>query len=166
MSFALIIIGLAAVMTALNNTWKTAPDGGKGLFPQLAADFFTEGYLYWVSALVIVGFVGYVPQLRKPADAFLVLILVAMLLKNGGFFAQFETAIQGTAGSANPVQPANAVSNIGGTGINFNGVTFTNPSNTGAYQPSNLGAALLANSGVGTVAPNTTPNTGVYPPSF
>jgi hypothetical protein len=42
MSFALIVIGLAAVMTALNNTWKTARDGGRLPYTHTCGDATQE----------------------------------------------------------------------------------------------------------------------------
>ena len=145
MSFALIVIGLAAVMTALNNTWKTAPDGGPGLFPQIAKDFFTEGYLYWVAALVIVGFVGYIPQLRKPADAFLTLILVAMILKNGGVFQQFESAVQNVSSDVGSAAPPSS-----------NAAATTTTAATGLFSGP-LGAILLNQQAALGAEPLTTP---------
>jgi hypothetical protein len=93
MPFVLITVGVAIFITALNNTWKQ-------FGAQVYKDMFGAtggGFVYWAAALVIVGFIGYIPQLKKPADFFLVLIIVGLLLKNKGFFQQLQ---QGLAGGA------------------------------------------------------------------
>lgn len=95
MPFALITIGILLLVTALNNT---APAFAK----QVSKDMFSEdgGFIYWVAALVIVGLLGYVPSLKKPADLFMLLIIVAMLLKNSNFFQQFQQGIAGIGAAA------------------------------------------------------------------
>jgi hypothetical protein len=120
MPFALLTIGLMILVTALNNTW---PQFGK----QVYQDIFTEsgGFLYWVAALVIVGFIGYIPSLRKPADTFIVLILVAMILKNGGFFSQLQSAL---AGGATGATGSSGGSTGGSTTSSSSGNIFNFPS--------------------------------------
>jgi hypothetical protein len=152
MPFALLTIGAVLIITGINNTWQKGPGGqGNGLFPQLYQDIFTEsgGYLYWVSALVIVGFIGYIPQLRKPADAFMTLILVAMILKNNGFFAQLESALQN-------VSSTNAVNTAPGTGsvvVNNSGTTASGlPFDAASPVTSQQFQSFLAANGIGGAA--------------
>lgn len=97
MSFALLIIGLMLVTVAVRNTQDTFVKLVKGDFSG-PANFF-----WWVAALLIIGFIGYVPKLRPLSDGLLVLILLALVLSRGkptntggGFFNQVVLALKGT----------------------------------------------------------------------
>ena len=95
MPFALITIGVLIFFTALNGT-------AGALGKQVYADLFSEdgGFVYWVAGIVIVGLIGYVPSLKKPSDLFMVLIILAMLLQNKGFFTQLQAGLQGGPGGS------------------------------------------------------------------
>lgn len=88
MPFALIVIGVLLFVTGMKGTWKQF--GG-----ELYTDLFTgsPSFVVWFIALLVVGMIGYIPGAKKPADAFMALIIVAMVLKNGGLFQNFQAAI-------------------------------------------------------------------------
>ena len=88
MPFALVFVGLVLIVV-----------GAKGTHREFGAaiveDFTGQGnFIWWIAAIGAVGALGYVPQLRKFSIAFMSLILVAMLLNNGGFFQKFTEALQ------------------------------------------------------------------------
>lgn len=117
MPFALITIGVVIFATALNGTFR--PFGS-----QLYKDLFTNSppFIYWAAALVVVGLIGYIPQVKKPADWFMVLIIVGIILANGGFFTQLQQALANPQG-INPGggTTSTAASNAAGTtGVNLN----------------------------------------------
>lgn len=95
MPFAFLIVGLVLIITGVKGT-------SKDLLTLLKGDIQgTNGYLYWLVAILAVGSVGYIPSLKTVSRAFLVLILVALVLKEGnpqsaggGFFAQFTAALK------------------------------------------------------------------------
>jgi hypothetical protein len=65
---------------------------------QLKGDLVgTDSYLVWLGAILLIGAVGYVDELRPISHAFLILVLIVLLLSNGGFFSQLETQFQGVA---------------------------------------------------------------------
>lgn len=108
MPFALVTVGVLLFLSAINNTW---PALGK----QFYADLFSEdgGFVYWAAGLVIVGLIGYIPSLKRPSDLFMVLIILAMLLQNKGFFGELQAGLQAGTGaasgtSANAATPAAA----------------------------------------------------------
>jgi len=112
MSFALFLIGITLLTVAVRNT--------QDVFVQLIKGDFTGpgNFFWWIAAIVLIGAIGFVPKLKPVSDAFLVLILLALILTRGspsfpggGVFSQFVKALQGTQ--------------IGGasTTINFPGVT-------------------------------------------
>lgn len=67
---------------------------GEDVSKLLQGDLTGKGsFVPWVLAILAVGAVGYIDELRPVSDAFLVLLLVVLLLSNGGFFDKFfETA--------------------------------------------------------------------------
>lgn len=98
MPFALLLIGLVLVVSGVKNTLGE-------LATTVKSDFSGEGnFFYWITAIGAVGAVGYIPSARTFSRMFLTLILVAMVLSNRGFFAQFGAAI----GSITAPAPASA----------------------------------------------------------
>lgn len=136
MPFALIVIGVLIFATALNNTWRQF--GG-----QVYKDLFSEdgGFVYWVAGITIVGLIGYVPSLKKPSDLFMVLIIIAMLLQNKGFFQQLQSGLQ-----AGP----------GGSTASGTGSTSTAAPTSGLFSGP-LGSILLAQQAASGNEPLTTP---------
>lgn len=100
MAIVLLIIGAIMVTAAVRNT--VATNGAvEGLGPLLAGDFTGQNnYVYWLIAIFVIGAIGYIPSAKNFSNVFLVLIIVALFLSNGGFFAQFQSAISGTTTNA------------------------------------------------------------------
>lgn len=136
MPFALITIGVLIFFSALNNT-------AGALGKQLYADLFSEdgGFVYWVAGIIIVGLIGYIPSLKKPSDLFMVLIIIAMLLQNKGFFQQLQTGLQNG--------PSGATTAGGGT-------TQSSQPTSGLFSGP-LGSILLAQQAASGTEPLTTP---------
>lgn len=92
MSFALLIIGIVLLVSAIRNTQA-------GLVAVLRSDFTgPNNFTYWVIALIVIGAIGYVDKLKPLSDGLLVLIIVALFLSKGGFFNQFQSALKTTTG--------------------------------------------------------------------
>jgi hypothetical protein len=91
MALSLIVIGLLLVISAVQNTQGT-------LFTTVRQDMTgPDNFIQWIAALALVGAIGYVPKLRGFSIALLALVLLAIFLRNGtGFFAQLQSALQGT----------------------------------------------------------------------
>lgn len=63
---------------------------------QLASDMTGAGsYIDWIAAIVIIGMIGYVPNLETASRALLGLILLGFLVSNKGVFTQFQQALSG-----------------------------------------------------------------------
>lgn len=72
---------------------------------QLGKDFGAgSSFLSWAAAIVILGALGYVPALHRVSTLALGLVIVVMVLKNGGLFQQLSNVI------TSPPQPAPAIS--------------------------------------------------------
>lgn len=86
-----LVIGILLIVSAINN--KT------GQLTQLVAGDLTgsngsESFIVWALALVVIGMIGYVKALKPVSNAFLALVLIVMVLRNGGFFDKFTQALE------------------------------------------------------------------------
>jgi hypothetical protein len=98
MPFVLIFVGLVLVIAAIEGTEQA-------LGAQLKKDFSGQGsFLLWAAAIVAVGSIGYVPELKKFSDTFLVLLLVSLLFSNPAALGNIASEIQSAA--ASPVRRA------------------------------------------------------------
>lgn len=94
MPFAFLIVGIVLVVSGVKGT---SPD----LLSLAKGDLLGKNsYTYWILSILLIGSVGYIPALRNLSRAFLVLILLVLVLKEGnptasggGFFKQFQNAI-------------------------------------------------------------------------
>ena len=118
MPFALLVIGVIILISAIRNTHKQ-------LGAQLVKDFTGSGsFLVWIAAIAIIGMLGYIPKFETPSRAFLGLILLAMFLSNKGFFTQFNAAIRGGPAQVQATQeptingpaPVKLIGGSGGSG--------------------------------------------------
>jgi hypothetical protein len=66
-----------------------------------------NNYIYWSIAILGIGAVGYIKELKPFATALLVLVVVVLFLDSKGVFTQFVSAINSTQ-SASSTTPANA----------------------------------------------------------
>lgn len=128
MAFLFTIVGLLMIVTGVKGTY--AQFGA-----QVASDFTgSQPFTYWVAAVLGVGAVGYVDALRTVSRLFLALILVAMVLHNGGFFDKLTAALK--AGPQAP-QGSGAPASSGASATSLN-----SPSSTaGATGAPNTGSA-------------------------
>src|SRR5882672_3183004 len=107
MPFSFVFVGLIMIVSGLKGT-----QGALG--SQIVKDFTGDrNFLYWFLAIGLIGSVGYVESLRSISRTFLVLIIVSMILKNGGVFAKLQEAI--TKGPLSPPKPAASASASSGT---------------------------------------------------
>lgn len=108
MPLILILIGLLLVVSGIQNSQAA-------LGKQLVKDFSGPGnFFYWIAALLIIGVVGYAKPFQQPSRVFMVLLLLALLLNNRGFFANLTTALQSAGQSMGSVAGSKAGSITGG----------------------------------------------------
>lgn len=102
MPFALVTFGLIMIVVGAKGTH--AQFGA-----QLKADFTGPGnFTYWLASIGAVGAVGYVNPFREFSHAFMALIIIAMVVHNGGVFDKLSEAI--AKGPLAPSQPSYAPS--------------------------------------------------------
>jgi hypothetical protein len=89
MPFALLIIGAVLLVSGVRNT----TGGQNGLFALLTSDFTDTGqgsFTHWILAILVIGMIGYIDSLQKLSRMFLVLVIISMVVSNGGFFQKFN----------------------------------------------------------------------------
>lgn len=90
MPFILIVAGVVLLIAAVRNTQQD-------LFLLLAKDFTGKNnFIYWVLAILIIGAVGYIPRLKPVSDGFLILVILTLFIRKGGFFDAFTQQIADT----------------------------------------------------------------------
>jgi hypothetical protein len=106
--FAFIIVGVVLVISGVKGTSSQLLSLVKG---DLTG---TNNYLYWIVAILIIGSIGYIPSFKSLSHAFLALVLVVLVLKEGnpnsgggGFFQEFQSALQ-------KISSSNSASTVGG----------------------------------------------------
>lgn len=87
MPFALLIVGIILLVSAVRNTQGD-------LYTLVKGDFSgPNNYLYWVVSILIIGAVGYIDTLRPISRMFLVLVIVVLFLSHGGVFQQLNSQL-------------------------------------------------------------------------
>ena len=96
MPFVFMFLGLALLTVAVRGTHKEAAD-------LLRSEWTGPGsFMPWALAIFILGGLSYVPIIRPLMRAFLLLVILVIVLKNGaGLFDRFNEQIK-LAGAASP----------------------------------------------------------------
>lgn len=95
MPFVLLAVGILFLVVAVKGT--------QGDFYALLKSEIvgTNSFIPWIAAIIVLGLAGYIKPIRPITHAFLVLVILVMVLANGGkVFGQFNQAV------ANPVAPS------------------------------------------------------------
>ena len=91
MPFAFIILGSVFLVSGVRGT-------GKQLITLIKGDFTgANNFAYWLLSILVIGAIGYVPELKPISRGFMALVILVLFLKNGdtqgaggGFFEQFQ----------------------------------------------------------------------------
>ena len=91
MPFAFLAAGILLVIVGVR-------DKQNELFSLLKDDFggsgsFTQSYIAWLVAILLIGSLGYIKPFRTISNAFLVLVILVLFISNRGFFARFNQAL-------------------------------------------------------------------------
>lgn len=91
MPFAIAIVGAVLLLVAVRNT--------HGQLATLLKDDFTGsqgavGFIVWIGAILAIGALGYVPQLKTASRMLLTLVFLGLLIKNRGVFDNIVNAIK------------------------------------------------------------------------
>ena len=87
MPLVLIFLGVLLIVAAYRGTQDD-------LFELLKGDFVgSQNSFYWIVSIFVVGAVGYIPRMKPISDAFLVLILLMLFIRNDSFFSRFNEQV-------------------------------------------------------------------------
>lgn len=90
MPFLFIVAGLVMIISAVKGTQNN-------LLGLLKADVTGKNnFIYWTLAILGIGAIGYVKELKPLATAMLVLVVIVLFLDSKGVFTQFVSAINST----------------------------------------------------------------------
>lgn len=113
MSFVFLIIGAILVDAGVRGTTEDSVNGngdGRGLFPLVKGDI--DQFFMWFLAILLIGAVGYIKDLRVFANSLLALVIIVMFVSKKGsanvsvpFFGAVEKffASQPSSAAAIPV---------------------------------------------------------------
>jgi hypothetical protein len=88
MPFALATIGLLLIIAGARGTYGD-------LKKLLVSDFTGENnFFYWIASIGAVGTIGYIPDFEKFSRTFIALIIIAMIIRQEGFFDKFVSALK------------------------------------------------------------------------
>jgi hypothetical protein len=97
MIFGLLVLGTLLIASGLKGTEHK-------LGQQIANDMLgTDGFIGWIAAFGAIGALGYIPKLEQPSRYMLALLLVVIVVRNGGVFQNAMQALQ-TAAANGPAQ--------------------------------------------------------------
>lgn len=108
MPIAFIIFGIFLVVASVR--WN---QGGNQVWTLLGSDLQgksvttgkqTGNFFAWAAAIILIGAVGYIDELKPVANTMLALVIVVLLLSNNGFFAQLQKDVTAKATPANAQQ--------------------------------------------------------------
>jgi UDP-N-acetylmuramyl pentapeptide phosphotransferase/UDP-N-acetylglucosamine-1-phosphate transferase len=102
MAFVFIIVGTVFLIAGVRGTQTQ-------LWTLLQKDFSPQeqqqgqhSFLAWFAAIMIIGAIGYIDDLKELSRAFLVLIIIVLFLSNNGFFAQIQKIETGSGNNGTP----------------------------------------------------------------
>lgn len=103
MPYMFLLSGLILVIAAVRGTQAD-------LLTLLKGDITGKNnFIYWIISILIIGAVGYIPNLKPVSRAFLALVIIVLFLQNkGGVFAQFTQALNSTQNKTTATTGANA----------------------------------------------------------
>jgi hypothetical protein len=77
------------------------------LYSLVKGDFSgPNSFIYWMTAIVVLGALGYIKGLEQFSKLFLILVLIVLFLDNGGFFNKFQTYLHSTTTATAPTATA------------------------------------------------------------
>lgn len=88
------VFGILGILFIVSGVRGTVTGSNPNLVGLVKSDLTGQpNYTEWMAAILVLGALGYINQLRSLSRAFMALVIIRLLLDNRGFFAQFEKQI-------------------------------------------------------------------------
>jgi uncharacterized membrane protein YgcG len=111
---------------------------------QLGADFGQGSKFWaWAAAIVILGALGYAPGLKKIGWLPLTLVVLVMILANGGFYARFASLVANPPKAA-PAVPLSQYGSSGSSSSSGSGSSSSSSSSSGSELSTLASVASIA----------------------
>jgi hypothetical protein len=121
MPIALVIIGVFLLVAAVrwnsggNQVWTLLQSDLQG--KSVATGKQSGSFFAWAAAIILIGAVGYVDELKPVANTMLALVIVVLLLSNNGFFAQLQKDITTKPSATNTTASTAGATQLLGTAL-------------------------------------------------
>lgn len=90
-----ILFGLFGLILIVAGTRGRVNSGSPSLVSLVKDDFTgTNPFWKWMLAILLIGAIGYIPNLRPISRGFMVLVIVVFLLSNQGLFTQLTNTFK------------------------------------------------------------------------
>jgi UDP-N-acetylmuramyl pentapeptide phosphotransferase/UDP-N-acetylglucosamine-1-phosphate transferase len=96
MAFVFIIVGVVFLIAGVRGTQDQLWSLLQGDFSPSKQQQGQHSFLAWFAAIMVIGAIGYIDDLKELSRSFLVLIIIVLFLSNNGFFAQLQKIEQGS----------------------------------------------------------------------
>lgn len=101
-----ILFGIFGIILVVAGVRGRVTAGNPSLVSLLKDDFTgTDPFWKWMLAILFVGALGYIPDLKPISRGFLALLIVVFFLNNKGVFSQLQSTFASSS-SLNPVTPS------------------------------------------------------------
>lgn len=109
-----ILFGLFGLILIVSGVRGTVTQGNPSLVSLIKDDFTgTDPFWKWMLAILLIGAIGYVPNLRPISRAFMALVIVVFVLSNQGLFTQLQSVFtQGNAANSADAQASTNQANL------------------------------------------------------
>lgn len=92
-----ILFGLFGIILIVSGVRGRVSSGNPSLVSLIKDDFTgTDPFWKWMLAILLIGAIGYIPNLRPVSRAFMALVIVVFLLSNKGIFTQLQNTFTST----------------------------------------------------------------------
>jgi hypothetical protein len=96
-----VLFGLAGLVLIIAGVRDRVINGDPSLSSLLRDDFTGENPFWkWMLAILLIGAVGYIPNMRPISRGFLVLVIIVFVIGNQGLFAKLESVFKSNLGAA------------------------------------------------------------------
>lgn len=89
MPFALIVIGIILAISAYRDTLPEL----FSIIKDVTAE--SEGFGYWIIGAIILGFLASIQSIKKPVNAFIILLMIVLLIRKKGTLEQLSNQLKG-----------------------------------------------------------------------
>lgn len=129
MPLVLLLVGVTLLVTAFKGT--TGQLGTLVKNDITGTSSSDPGFAKWLLAFAIIGGFSYIPGFRPVANAFLALVIIALVLSHGGFFTRLSDVLNSVG---NGGMTTESTTSAPGTVPTLNGVIGNGPLNTDTVQ--------------------------------